>query len=137
MTATLQFPSEPESVTAARHYVGQALAGCPRQLVDAAQLMVSELATNSIRHARTGFTLTIEQTPHRIHVEVTDTGRGHPAVRSPAVTEPTGRGLRIVEIFSDDWGVRSDPGQPGKTVWFSLNIPPVARHAVDGDISSD
>ena len=90
MIATLQFPSEPESVTAARHYVGQALAGCPGQLVDAAQLMVSELATNAIRHARTGFTLTIEQTPHRVHVEVSDTGRGQPAVRSPAVTEPNG-----------------------------------------------
>jgi anti-sigma regulatory factor (Ser/Thr protein kinase) len=137
MTATLQFPSEPESVTAARHYVGQALAGCPRQLVDAAQLMVSELATNCIRHAQTGFTLTIEQTSDRVHVEVSDTGGGHPALRSPAVTEPTGRGLRIVEIFSDDWGVRSNPGRPGKTVWFSLHIPPVARHAVDGDSSSD
>jgi anti-sigma regulatory factor (Ser/Thr protein kinase) len=137
MTATHQFPSEPESVTAARHYVGQALTGCPSHLVDAAQLMVSELATNSIRHARTGFTLTIEQTRHRVLIEVSDTGPGNPAVRSPAVTEPTGRGLRIVQIFSDDWGVRSNPGQPGKTVWFSLNIPPVARRAVGGDISSD
>jgi anti-sigma regulatory factor (Ser/Thr protein kinase) len=82
--------------------------------------MVSELATNSIRHAGTGFQVRVERSADEVRVEVIDRGSGVPAVRSPTPSDTSGRGLRIVENFADNWGVRSSP--PGKSVWFTLAL---------------
>ena len=113
------FPFDVASVSAARHFATDALADTPAEVLDAVQLMVSELATNSIRHARTGFRLAIARARESVRIEVTDVGGGVPQVRRPAPTDPTGRGLAIVEMFSDDWGV--EYGAPSdKTVWFTL-----------------
>jgi anti-sigma regulatory factor (Ser/Thr protein kinase) len=114
-----EFPFDVTSVAAARRFAGQALGDVPPEVFDAVALMVSELATNSIRHAKTGFHLSITTAPQSVRVEVTDVGAGVPTVRSPGPTDPTGRGLKIVEAFSDDWGV--EYGVPrDKTVWFKL-----------------
>jgi len=83
-------------------------------------LLVSELATNSVRHAAAGFTLAIDRTPDRIRVAVSDTGAGRPEKRSPDPVEPSGRGLLIVEALSDDWGTTPAPDGAGKTVWFEI-----------------
>jgi anti-sigma regulatory factor (Ser/Thr protein kinase) len=83
--------------------------------------MVSELSTNSIRHARTGFTLEIEVVDRQIRIAIVDTGGGEPEIRSPNPDEPSGRGLRIVELLSDDWGVISSTSKSGKTVWFQVS----------------
>jgi anti-sigma regulatory factor (Ser/Thr protein kinase) len=87
-------------------------------VLEAAELMVSELATNCVQHARTPFELVILDEDRQIRVEVRDTGGGRPVVRSPTPAERTGRGLRIVEAMSDAWGI--DPSSRGKTVWFTL-----------------
>ena len=87
--------------------------------------MVSELATNSIRHAATSFTVIVERVPGMVRVEVIDSGEGEPKMRAPAVSDPTGRGLRIVEELADDWGVVPTPD--GKMVWFVLMTPSDAR----------
>ena len=47
-------------------------------------------------------------------------------MRSPRPEEATGRGLCIVEVLADSWGVTTHDGS-GKTVWFSLAA--VARSA--------
>ena len=80
--------------------------------------MVSELATNCIRHARTAFELTIDDSRGLIRVELSDSGSGRPVRRSPEITDPTGRGLLIVEAMSDDWGAATGSG--GTIVWFTL-----------------
>jgi anti-sigma regulatory factor (Ser/Thr protein kinase) len=85
-------------------------------------VMVSELATNALRHAETSFSVRVDQTPGSVRVEVADGGDGRPAVQSPAPSEPSGRGLRIVESLSDAWGVTAASGT-GKTVWFTLAVP--------------
>jgi hypothetical protein len=41
-------------------------------------------------------------------------------VRSPKPEDPSGRGLKIVEMLSDDWGVDYHPND-GKTVWFVVS----------------
>ena len=92
--------------------------------MDTVALLVSELATNSVRHAAAGFTLDIERGPERIRVAVSDTGPGDPEVRSPAPAEPSGRGLLIVEALSDAWGCSPAPGGIGKTVWFEIAAVP-------------
>ena len=67
--------------------------------------MVSELATNCVRHTVTDFTVRVERTPDEVRVDVTDTGGGTPEVRSPEPSEPSGRGLRIVRELSDSFGI--------------------------------
>ena len=75
--------------------------------------MVSELATNGIRHGQTSFDLVIELTADEIRVEVTDHGGGTPTMRFPGPDEPTGRGLQIVDMLSERWGVESR-GRPAR-----------------------
>jgi anti-sigma regulatory factor (Ser/Thr protein kinase) len=105
-------------VTAARRFVRDVLSDRPSELVDAAELMASELATNCVRHANTGFEMTIHS-DGQIRVEVRDTGVGRPRLLSPTSREISGRGLRVVEAMSDAWGVI--PASNGKAVWFTLS----------------
>jgi hypothetical protein len=81
--------------------------------------MVSELATNCIRHTDSAFDLTIIRAAGDIHVEATDAAPGTPAMGSPKPTDLSGRGLRIVDMLSTRWGVERGGG-PGKTVWFTI-----------------
>jgi anti-sigma regulatory factor (Ser/Thr protein kinase) len=113
-----KFGCHVESVPAARRFVRDALRGQAREILDAAELMTSELATNCVRHAQTGFELAIDDAQRPIRVEVRDVGQGRPMLQSPSPTDRTGRGLVIVEAMSDAWGV--EPSSRGKTVWFTL-----------------
>jgi anti-sigma regulatory factor (Ser/Thr protein kinase) len=113
-------------VTAARRFVRDVLSDRPPELVDAAELMASELATNCVRHANTGFELAIHS-DGQIRVEVRDTGAGRPRLLSPTSREISGRGLRIVAAMSDAWGVI--PASNGKAVWFTLSPPDAPSEA--------
>jgi anti-anti-sigma factor len=118
---TRRFPQDPRSVTEARQMATSLLAGLPADVVERATLMVSELASNAVRHANTGFVLRIRATPEDARVEVTDNGPGTPARRSPELLDPSGRGLLIVDSLADEWGV--DGSTPtGKTVWFTVAV---------------
>lgn len=113
------FPAIPQSVHAARRFAIDALTGSSGDVLESVELMVSELATNCIRHERASFHVSVIRDAEEIRIEVTDAGSGTPAMRSPRSDEPSGRGLRIVDMLSERWGV--DPEEPsGKTVWFAL-----------------
>ena len=103
---------------AARRYVRDVLRHHPPAQVDAVELMVSELATNSVKHAHSDFKVSIDDAGGEIRVEVRDTGRGQPVLRSPAPLEPSGRGLRIVEALARAWGTVDSPH--GKSMWLTL-----------------
>jgi serine phosphatase RsbU (regulator of sigma subunit)/anti-sigma regulatory factor (Ser/Thr protein kinase) len=122
--STETFPATPDAVTDARSYATDALDGAPVEVVETVALLVSELATNSVRHAAAGFTLGIDRRPDRIRVAVSDAGPGDPQVRTPEPVEPSGRGLQIVEALSDDWGCTRAPDGTGKTVWFEIAAAP-------------
>jgi two-component sensor histidine kinase len=113
------FRDEPRSVPAARRFATDALHDIPADVRQAVELMVSELVTNGIQHGRTSFELTILRSGSEIRVEVTDRGRGIPEMRSPTPDEPTGRGLRIVDLLAARWGVDATSAN-GKTVWFTV-----------------
>ncbi len=122
------FPAIPQSVHAARRFATDTLSTSPASTVEAVELMVSELATNCIRHERTSFHITILGSTQEIRVEVTDSGSGTPTMRSPGPDEPSGRGLQIVDMLSDSWGV--EPENPsGKTVWFTMPAATAMRPA--------
>ena len=128
MRAERTFPAEPRSVPAARRFATEALSDTTFDVRQSIELMVSELATNGVRHGRTSFDLVVNRTIDEIRIEVTDRGGGRPTMRFPGPDEPTGRGLQIVEMLSDEWGVEEDPGS-GKTVWFTLSARSVAGPA--------
>jgi anti-sigma regulatory factor (Ser/Thr protein kinase) len=128
MKRTHEFSSDPHSVAAARRLAVELLSDADAAVREAVELMVSELATNAIRHAGVGFQLTIARQRDVIRVEVTDPGGGRPTPRSPGPDEPTGRGLRIVEMLSDAWGVEPTAGR-GKTVWFTMAARPAVAPA--------
>ena len=119
MKTVRAFPADPVSVSAARRFVLGVLPAGTEEFRQAAELMVSELATNAVRHVRSDFAVSVEARGRTIRVEVTDHGGGTPTMRCPGPTEPSGRGLRIVDMFAADWGVEQLPAG-GKTVWFTL-----------------
>jgi anti-sigma regulatory factor (Ser/Thr protein kinase) len=85
---------------------------------DEATLMVSELVTNAVVHARTDCMLRAENRDQGLLVEVFD--RDVCAIR-PGPGEPSaeaGRGLMIVGALATDWGVTQHA--TGKSVWFTL-----------------
>jgi anti-sigma regulatory factor (Ser/Thr protein kinase) len=122
---TRSFSSDPESVGAARRFATETLNQIHRDLLDAIELMVSELATNCVRHANSAFDLSIMRRRGEVRVEVTDRAEGIPMMRSPAPDEPTGRGLQIVNLLSEHWGIERR-ATAGKTVWFSVSAPGVS-----------
>ena len=121
MTGRRRFEPVPASIPAARHFATEALGGASDEVLEVIPLLVSELATNCIRHTESGFELTVSINAREIRVEATDHGSGEPRMRTPEPTDPTGRGLQIIDLFATTWGVQHLPGG-GKTVWFTLAV---------------
>ncbi len=110
----------PESARTAREAVLGALAAAGRDdLADAASLLVSELVTNAIVHARTPIDLDVVAGSGGLRVAVRDESSTMPTQRHYGRSATTGRGLGLVEMMSDRHGTDSNPDD-GKTVWFEL-----------------
>jgi anti-sigma regulatory factor (Ser/Thr protein kinase) len=124
------FPHSPASVSGARRFVLEAIEDESASISEAAAIVVSELATNCVRHAGTGFTVDVETTPTRLRVAVSDEGGGTPAPRSPEPSEPTGRGLLLVRELSDEWGIASSGDRAGKSVWFTMALSAASDRAM-------
>ncbi|MBO0833756.1 MAG: ATP-binding protein [Actinobacteria bacterium] len=91
-----------------------------------AVLVVSELLSNAIQHARPlpGANVQVAWAFGRdaIEVAVSDGGSPtRPARTHASVSALGGRGLDIVEHVSSNWGVRSDDS--GQTVWAVVAAP--------------
>lgn len=89
---------------------------------DAAALLVSELVTNALLHARTDMVVGLNRINGRVVLEVTDGSSQAPTARRFSLHAGTGRGLHLIESMSQDWGVRTLPS--GKTVWAELSVDP-------------
>jgi len=120
MRSTECFPPVPASVTAARRWVrGLLQANAPDGVARDAELCVSELAANAVRHARTEFEVEVSDDAGVVCVTVRDESPGPVRPRAAPAFDSTGRGLTIVETLARRWGVIEDPPS-GKTVWFVL-----------------
>jgi anti-sigma regulatory factor (Ser/Thr protein kinase) len=120
------FVAYPMSVPAARGYVAESLVEVPPSLRETAELLVSELATNAVRHSGGhSFEVALQYSAgeHLLWVGVTDPGLGEPVVQTPDVATENGRGLQLVGLLAERWGARRDRATGSKTVWFELSEP--------------
>ncbi|WP_327046876.1 ATP-binding protein [Microbispora sp. NBC_01189] len=133
-------PADSSSTCLARRFVRAALgdwcAGGDREVTEVAELLVSELVANAMRHGRGAPLLTLLLLrDDTLRCEVEDEARVPVRARGTSPHDPTapcnqtaqcdeegGRGLLIVDTLSRAWGVR--PTRRGKAVWFELPVNP-------------
>jgi len=88
-------------------------------LIDDAALIVSELVTNAVVHARTGFEVAVQFERATVTLSVTDSSAAPPAIGDPSPSDPHGRGLIVVDALALDWGC-SHATPARKSVWAEL-----------------
>lgn len=125
-SADWTFPAEAGAVRAARAAVRVRLRDWGLDsLADLTALLVSELVTNSLRHATGPIGVRLVRPADLdgfLLVEVSDPLPDPPRERAPRPEDESGRGLQLVAHSSRRWGTR--PGRStGKTVWFELAVP--------------
>lgn len=109
-------PFDPASVPVVRRQIGSTLRSCgvDSTTADDAMLVVTELVSNALRHARPlpSGTLRVRCALRQdvVRIEVTDGGAStRPHIVNPPATALGGRGLSIVDELAETWGVR--PGR--------------------------
>lgn len=120
MTSTLALPPDATSPRRARRFMTDCLGSIDGAPLEVATLLVSELVTNAVLHARTPVAVSVTPSATSVRVGVRDQSPALPAVRHYERTAPTGRGLQMVEALAARWGVSVDDGS--KTVWFELEL---------------
>ncbi|MCS0602347.1 ATP-binding protein [Streptomyces sp. LP11] len=123
--AEWSFPAEPGAVRTARAAVRGQLHGWDLDCVaDLTALLVSELVTNSLRHATGPIGVRLVRPAGldgALRVEVSDPLPDPPRERVARPEDESGRGIQLVAGSARRWGTR--PGTDGKTVWFELTVP--------------
>jgi len=112
-------PESPAAVSNIRHAAMHTIDGHPT--ADVAAVVISELATNAVRHAGCPCTLRVFDGAQALLIEVQDFSPRLP-VMGPNLWDnmgSSGRGLQIVKALSDTFGVTPSP-QRGKTVWAKI-----------------
>jgi anti-sigma regulatory factor (Ser/Thr protein kinase) len=118
---SVDLPPEPSSATRARRLAREFVSECPPDVIDVVALLVTELVTNAVLHARTQLHLTVQAEPGVVRLTVEDRSLGTPVVRNYDTDDVTGRGLALVDMFATRWGVDARPD--GKSVWCEIDIP--------------
>lgn len=110
------------SAAVARRFVRATLRDWRRtDLEDVALLLVSELVTNVVLHARTPGEVVVALHRTGLRVEVHDRSDRLPVPKDYGPDAGTGRGLRLLGALSSSWG--AEPTGAGKVVWFELSPP--------------
>ena len=120
LAATAQAPG------LARQATHEALAAWQvAHLEETAVLLVSELVTNTVRHADTNVSvveLRLETAGPWLRIEVHDADPNWPEPRTPDRLDGSGFGFVLIEALADKWGVRK--ATIGKAVWVELDARP-------------
>ncbi|MFG2285114.1 ATP-binding protein [Streptomyces sp. NPDC048595] len=134
-SASCTLPPRYESVRCARQFTRDTLQGWELdELFDPVALVVSELVTNALRHAilaapeHTGAApparLHLMRWSQRLICAVRDPSDDSPIAGEADSADESGRGLYLVESFSDSWGWHPLSGVThGKIVWALFRLP--------------
>lgn len=128
-TMSVRLPAIPESVKEARDFALGVLGAWGLSAIhDEVRLVVSELVTNALRHSagyadvRASIRLSFLRTGGRLTCAVTDPCDQIPMRREPDSAAQSGRGLHLVEAFSDSWNW-APLSSHGKVVWACFRCP--------------
>ena len=83
-------------------------------------LLVTELISNGVRHAKTMLTLVLAFDGARLYVGLADGVHSPPVLTEGSLRAHHGWGLQLISALASDWGTRTSPD--GKTVWFDLIV---------------
>jgi anti-sigma regulatory factor (Ser/Thr protein kinase) len=118
----VSLPADARAPAAARRALEGMRPSLDRRAFEETMLLVSELVTNSVRHARLSANESIELRvrvdTRQVHVAVTDSGPGFdPDTAGPARNLEAGWGLTLLRRIAARWGIhRNDE----TTVWFEV-----------------
>ncbi|MEV1067330.1 ATP-binding protein [Streptomyces sp. NPDC050263] len=123
LRCVLPFEAVPAEVGLLRRAAARQLSqwGMP-VAVDEAELLVTELATNVVKHVGEGVsaTLILEWRGERLRVEMHDKGRAIPDPKSVRWDDERGRGLHLLATLAVDWG--TVVSAVGKAVWCEIPL---------------
>jgi anti-sigma regulatory factor (Ser/Thr protein kinase) len=134
MAPGASLPLDVRAPGAARTIVAECLRGrVAASTVESAQLVVSELVTNSVRHSRGSaaevVVVRVQLTRTTVRVEVEDSGRGGViAPRLPDLDSGGGFGLNVVQSLSERWGLERVAASTTR-VWAQLRCRPLIAPA--------
>jgi CheY-like chemotaxis protein len=118
--AVFRVADRADEIASARHFTahhGQAWGY--DDVIEDALIVVSELVTNAIMHARSACDLRLKDADHILRIEVIDGGDGSPELQRPTAHSEHGRGLLLVSAMCAAWGVDT-LGDGRKMVWAEL-----------------
>ncbi|MFJ2187541.1 ATP-binding protein [Kitasatospora sp. NPDC087861] len=131
---TCWLPRQSKSPRAARQELRDFLLPLPsgEVLLPIGELLVSELVTNAIQHARAPRDRLIFVRYHlapddTLRIEVHDANSKEPTLHPASASAETGRGLLLVQELATQWGCCPRKGGIGKFVWCHISSP--AEHA--------
>ncbi|MBP5939383.1 ATP-binding protein [Streptomyces acidiscabies] len=123
LRCVLPFEAAPAEVSLLRRAVAKQLSqwGMPAA-VDEAELLVTELVTNVVKHVGEGVaaTLVLESGGERLRVEIHDRSNAVPVLRGAGCDEECGRGLHLLGALAADWGTALTA--VGKAVWCEIAV---------------
>ena len=122
---SLRFAPANHRIPTARHVVALLTNACCARSDDALTIL-TELVSNAVRHTTTLVDVTVTVDQYAVLIEVADDGDGQPVLRAvDRYSLDGGRGLRIVDLLANEWGV--NPRDGDKTVWARIEADP-PRH---------
>ena len=118
--ASWTMPAMADSVLLARQQVTDFLSHEGSIDIDQALAVTSELVANSVVHAATELQIVLERWQYMVKVVVEDFNDQIPVMKSLDVAVDSGRGMHIVEEYSDLWGFELT--ESGKRIWAGFNV---------------
>ncbi|MFF7450226.1 MULTISPECIES: SpoIIE family protein phosphatase [unclassified Streptomyces] len=115
---------DPQALTEARHMIRAAVRSWgAEERADEIELVADELITNALMHTEGAAIVTLRVlagTDRRLRVEVEDSSSALPRRREAGESGVSGRGLLLVDLLTDVWGVEARGG--GKCLWCEFKV---------------
>jgi anti-sigma regulatory factor (Ser/Thr protein kinase) len=117
--AEVRLPADLSAARHARSFLRSSLCAHQTRVLDRALLLLSELAVNAVEHGAPPVTATLDcEGVDGVRLAVHDGSATRPVLHQVGPEAESGRGVNLVQVLSEDWGVDLDAS--GKTVWCLL-----------------
>jgi anti-sigma regulatory factor (Ser/Thr protein kinase) len=119
-SANLRLQPRVDAPGQARRHLEQTCQHLPPTVRSDACLILSEIVTNAVVHARTMITIAIECDHNAVAVAVTDNSSEAPQRKHHDDLDESGRGLLLIEELATSWGYDTSSDGEGKVIWFRI-----------------